>query len=729
MTSLLELFSRPDDRANSQQQAAETALNLLIDTPFAAPHSVAVLQPEFQARQQTAGAKTLAQDKDDKTSHSSTGKKHENVEKPGTEKPAQAEKLAAHKPPERTTTVNKDGSRTIHNTDGSTADIDANGYLTKISRKDGSSIACQYYTNGALYKLTESSNGNTAEWTRDNNTNRWISMAAMGVMRINLSANDQGKMSFEDVPGNKITINGDNTVHLTSPAATEVNLANGKVTSVNRKDGSSLRCTFTKDGKPDTITESDGKTTRTWKHDGKNGAWTAKGTDELRYQYNVAANGNAAYVTAHKDNVVHAQYADGTKRDFRYKDGTLHSVTEETKYAGKITWTRDGATDTWKSGQNKETRTHVAVTPDGDYSFVDDKGYKHVYKYDQSEEKILSTSVARSKETARVRDSLIKTADGQITDKNRLAWFKHDLDTFERRCQSAQVNEQYVQRAMTEVQELLKSTVQNPTITGGDRTKLAEQALHHLAYPRSIDQGMHATCGATTAEILTATKRPDCFAWVIKQVADTGQFRTMTGNTVIPDSTSLQPDFQARKYEPYSTASLGDRSYASQLFQVATINAAFQGVGWASRYEQRRPTDAKDTGEYAWDWNTGVVNHFTGMPTHVIQELTNQVMGERVTVLERGQQFNTADDLKNQLLFMQKNGQLPCILGVHLKNEPFWTEGGAGRSGLPPGGHVVTVWDIDANGLVLMDNQWSKRSDRESLRRLPYNTLFGATAK
>jgi hypothetical protein len=41
----------------------------------------------------------------------------------------------------------------------------------------------------------------------------------------------------------------------------------------------------------------------------------------------------------------------------------------------------------------------------------------------------------------------------------------------------------------------------------------------------------------------------------------------------------------------------------------------------------------------------------------------------------------------------------------------------------------VTVWDVDSESRALVDNQWGRKSDYESLRRLPMRKLYESTTK
>jgi hypothetical protein len=608
-------------------------------------------------------------------------------------------------------------------TQGAKVVVDNLGLVSQITRANGTVIDC-IYNGRVLTQINETRNGRTTEWKKDANEDRWRSMDYIGAQRINYRVNDLGQTSFQDVSGTKYTTNGDGSQSRRKADGSTIEIDKAwHVSSVTRADGSQIKCSFN-GGTLSEIEETSGKNKSTWKYDAAKEQWTSGQSNEVRRNVSVSDLGNYAYISARNSDVVHIDYADGNNREFEWKNGTVTKIGEKTP-SGTVTWTRDGATDTFISGQTKEERKNVAVSLNGDFSYTDKAGYKHIHKFDVTEEVILPNDMARSKAVQDARDDLLTSAKKALN-AGDLAKFTFDLDKFEERAHSMALKEDQVRASMDGLKKLMETTVQKPFVEK-ERLKLAEETLQHIAYPRGIDQGYHDTCGAATGEVYVATLYPDKFVAVVREVADSGQFTTTAGLVVKPNDGSLREDWEAKNRSPYANDAWG-RSYASQIFQVIGINAAYQALGYDRRYEQGRPQNPKDTGERTVNNINGAIGSFGGMFDSEVIALTKQTSGHEVTILRRGTQFTTADELGTNIGNLQKQHQLPAVLWVSTKNEPFWTATGQGRGGGVPGGHYVTLWDMDTSGKVLVDNQWGRTGDYESLRRLSLKQVFDAGA-
>lgn len=623
---------------------------------------------------------------------------------------------------ERAVTTLADGRKEIDNLDGSHVTTNAQGLVQKLTRANGSVVECEYNGN-LLNKIKEIRNGKTIEWNRDATEDRWRSMEYVGAQRINFRVNDLGQTSFEDVMGTSYTTHGDGkqTRRKSDGSTIEID-EKWQVTSVTRRDGSKLECSF-QNGSLSRVTERNGNSVVDWHYDAKKDEWTSPQSKDVRKSVSVSDLGNYAYISAKGSDVVNIEYADGNRREFEYDAGRVSKVTEHMP-SGKIVWQRDAATDNFVNGSTKEVRKHLTVSLNGEYSFVDAAGYKHLYRYDTTEDTILPTDLARTKKVQEARDDLLKAATAAIPQKD-IKPFTRDLDTFEQRAHSAGLTEAQVVAALNEVQKILVSTVQKPVLNA-DRVKLAEETLAHIANPRSIDQGVHDTCGAASAQVFVAQLYPEKFAALIREVADTGSFKMTNGQTVTPEKNSILPDWEAKSFNVYNADAWG-RSYAGQVYQVVGINAAYQALGSQWEYRQGRPQNPKDTGERLINKNDGSVAWFAGLYDHEVVQITKQTAGKEIAVLRYGTSFNTVADLQKQVRDLQKQNRLPAVLPVYVKNEPFWTATGRGRGGGAPGAHYVTLWDIDSAGRTLVDNQWGRRGDYESLRRLPLQQVFDAT--
>jgi hypothetical protein len=601
--------------------------------------------------------------------------------------------------------------------------LDNQGLVKQITRTNGTVIDCIY--NGRLLtQINETRNGKTTEWKKDPGEDRWRSMDYIGAQRINYRVAASGQTSFEDTTGTKYTTNGDGSQSRRKADGSTIEIdKNWHVNLVTRPDGSKIKCSYNGNTLSE-IEETSGKNTTTWKYDAAKEEWTSAQSNEVRRNVSVSDLGNYAYISARNNDVVHIDYADGNSREFEWKNGAVTKIGEKTPN-GMVTWTRDGATDTFVSGTTKEERKGVAVSLNGDFSYTDAQGYKHIHKFDVTEEVILPNDMARSKAMQDGRDDLIASAKKAMAPAD-LTKFTYDLDKFEERAHSMALKEDQVIASMVDLKKLIEPTVQKPFVEN-ERLKLAQETLQHIAYPRGIDQGYHDTCGAATGEVYVASLYPEKLASLVRQVADSGQFTTTQGLVVKPNDGSLREDWEAKNRSPYSSAAWG-RSYASQIFQVVGINAAYQQLGYGDRYEQGRPQNPKDTGERRVNNTTGAIGNFGGMYDAEVIALTKQVSGHEVSIQRRGTQFNTEAELRKNIGDLQKQHQLPAVLWVSTKNEPFWTATGQGRGGGVPGGHYVTMWDMDTSGKVLVDNQWGRTGDYESIRRLSLKQVFDAAA-
>ncbi len=121
------------------------------------------------------------------------------------------------------------------------------------------------------------------------------------------------------------------------------------------------------------------------------------------------------------------------------------------------------------------------------------------------------------------------------------------------------------------VSRLIESTGQSAIDQPG-RIKIAEQALHHAAYPTQIDQGRHDTCNVSTVEVRTFMRNPSAATKLIADVATTGSFTSADGTKMTVDAKSLKTDEESSQNPTPDR----ERSYASQVFQIAAANVYWQ---------------------------------------------------------------------------------------------------------------------------------------------------------
>lgn len=256
--------------------------------------------------------------------------------------------------------------------------------------------------------------------------------------------------------------------------------------------------------------------------------------------------------------------------------------------------------------------------------------------------------------------------------------------------------------------------------------QLAEEMICQAAHPTTIDQGGHGTCNVTTVESRTYTLYPSVATEVVADIALRGSHTATDGTIVNFDSESLVPDKEAIKYPRVD----GERSFASQLFQVYAVKLRYENENkqTGSKFEFKQTFEhevlidnSKVPPEQKLDGPFINADH--------VQQVSNQITGKNESdlVLERsgdGTASNTKhveseEDFKQRLLTMKNGGRLPAIVVVNVANEPFNRE--------KPGWHFVTVTDYDESlGVVSVDNQWSTKGDHLGANGIKVHDLYNA---
>lgn len=309
-----------------------------------------------------------------------------------------------------------------------------------------------------------------------------------------------------------------------------------------------------------------------------------------------------------------------------------------------------------------------------------------------------------------------------------------DLNTFERRAQSAGVSDAQVADVYFNVSRLLTADA-SAVIPEKERLRIAQQIIRNSAKPSSIDQGKHGTCNVAVVESRTYTRTPGAAAKVVADVATTGSFITADGTTITPTRRSLIPDDESDSNPP----SDGQRGAASHLFQVTAANIHWQRkvvtpdgkfAGFGNiKYEQipsKRSRLTGDTGERVMDYSLDPPRETTDYkrgPSLSVSDLTdieNQITGktEKGFVIENKVHggigtihVTSPKELEDTL----KNGtaEMPMFIRVHTGNDPFLSDSGGNFSRQRGVWHVVCVTGYDpVTRKASIDNQWGARSDR-----------------
>ena len=348
--------------------------------------------------------------------------------------------------------------------------------------------------------------------------------------------------------------------------------------------------------------------------------------------------------------------------------------------------------------------------------------------------------------------------------------FKDDVETLSRRAatRTPPLTSDEVACTFKHVSDLLAAS-NNPRLplTADDRLALAEQVIHQAARPESIYQGEHNTCNATTVEIGIYSRNPAEAARMVADMATTGHYTTMDGKTHVSlkrsELTPLDKEAENR------ITAAGDRSYASQIFQLTAVNAFYANHGLTYtdahgkdkivpagkiRYEQlpEKSQASNSSGSRVTyerlidtssgkdvviqsDWKKHTPEDGPDFNCPDIAALGDTITGKGSTlVIEHSDNrdangpvraFRNEAELQQLLTEAKQQGKLPAILGVDASQAPFSYDAGHATA-LDPSGemgmhlHVVSIMDYDdKSAKVFIHNP---ASDGESTDHLTSKT-------
>lgn len=392
-------------------------------------------------------------------------------------------------------------------------------------------------------------------------------------------------------------------------------------------------------------------------------------------------------------------------------------------------------------GPQQQDNFEVTRTSDGRILRSDQPGEQQRESYD-------------SEQVRTQREHLTELAESKITNAQELSQFRANMAEFEERARRQNMPPEEVAKFYQETARLLEHQGDQHT-TERQRVALAEQVMDQAANPTSIDQGQHNTCNVTTVEARLYTRNPSEAARMVADVATTGQFTARDGTTVTVPPGSIAPDGEGAGNPP----GYGDRSHASQIFQVTSVNLYYQTHSYqytdaagvvhnvppgGMRYEQVDTTgnNPPDTGERLIDTTqpppNNVIQQQPDLPDNGIVDVNNRLTGDTgpgvmidhseyvagdakgVTTVKSEQELNDA------IAKAAREGRLPIIIGVHTGNEPLLHDSGGGAAGGSGGGHVITVTGYEAGppARINVDNQWGEGVDYQGNKTMSVHDLY-----
>ncbi|MBS2004704.1 MAG: hypothetical protein JST44_24555 [Cyanobacteria bacterium SZAS LIN-5] len=291
---------------------------------------------------------------------------------------------------------------------------------------------------------------------------------------------------------------------------------------------------------------------------------------------------------------------------------------------------------------------------------------------------------------------------------------------------------------------LLADKADAPTgVTAAQRVEIAKTVMSNAAVPTSIDQGYHNTCNVNTVEVRAFTRTPSDATKVIVDSAMTGSFTTKDGHNIVIDKGSLQPDKEASQIPTRD----GARNYASQIFQVAAVNAFYQpeskgqirycvtkpdgtakppsdGGDFLMDYSQNPPQKMTDPNSGVWKrfkmWWNNESDHYSEQPNlgwTDIKKAGDRITGDKSDwYVAQWNGGKTEEEFTQRIADAKAKGNLPLVVQVHTGNEPFYTDSNHGAAGGSGGAHVVTIQDYIPGppAKVKIDNSWGSAADHNS---------------
>lgn len=432
----------------------------------------------------------------------------------------------------------------------------------------------------------------------------------------------------------------------------------------------------------------------------------------------------------------------GERYAYEYNGERISKVTEPdgtvVERIGERAWkaTKDGR-------EFVRLREDYSVDSDGTRVLIHDEG-KEISRLDGTRESVdlrgralnappLELPAQKAALLERVNHSVERCTSLSAAEISR---YKRSIEELTQRIEDRQVrdpmSDAQIAEAYKQVSKLLEENPGAP-VSLTDRVLLAEQVMHELAYPCTIDQGANNTCNVTTIENRMATRDPNEVAALVAEVATTGRYRTADG-AVIDMRGQLAPD-------PVALSNFGhqlgsgvnakgreyDRTYAGQIFQTTAVNVHWQT---SRRAPDGSPCAPGDIAYRIINGRERLVNTRTGAeyrksdgspidaPTLSLEDmksLHNRIAGKddydfivtadsKVQIGNDCVSLDTPEGLARYLEFQKVEGNLPVIVYLPGRGAP----GSADHSA-----HVVTVRDYDSStGTAEVINQWGMSHDR-----------------
>lgn len=289
------------------------------------------------------------------------------------------------------------------------------------------------------------------------------------------------------------------------------------------------------------------------------------------------------------------------------------------------------------------------------------------------------------------KQRLERLAAERITISKERTDFLSNMRKFEERARLQKMPDQEVAQALKEMSRLLEATGETP-VTARHRVRAALGMMRNAGDPFANDQGYHDTCNATMIENRLYARTPSVAARVVADSLLKGKYIAADGTTTIISADNLKAYSEESLNEPSNS---NTRLYASQIFQTTAINTLYTKHNLQKvppgdlRYFQVKPVNDDDTGERLYDLkktpaqpNPLVVDGHASLDGMI--SMSNLITGKNeaeVFLLNRkyanrfdnkGNIFESEEDLSRKLARLQAEGKLPAILAISSMSEPMY---------------------------------------------------------
>ncbi len=383
----------------------------------------------------------------------------------------------------------------------------------------------------------------------------------------------------------------------------------------------------------------------------------------------------------------------------------------------------------------------------GDHYQIEKSGTNKVLIDIAEEDRVVPSNDASIQQA---RTKLLERSRVKIKDEHQRSKFEFDMNRFEQRAKASGMPMEEVRKTYEQIDRLLVDNLPKAPLSAEWRTKLAQQVMAQSARPSSIDQGMHNTCSVSSIEVRTYSLYPSSAARVVADTATTGSFTSDDGTSV---KTNPRPRTESVQNPPKD----GERSHASQIFQVVAVNLHYVKENKASdppkhlKYEQfDKGMHDSSTGEGVFDYADVVAGKST-VPKllHKQPELwddelvgvSNAITGRNevgFVIAHTGEgkdrknvvgHFDSSEALKTMIADLHAKKMLPASIRLHSGNDPFYTDSENGAAGGSGGWHEATILKYDPAdpNYIEVDNSWGSKNDHRKTEKMSFDDMYAAT--